>query len=201
MTLKEILLRGIGKTSSFALYVFFHKVRIIKYRLLSNNRNVIGKPVIAQPVLFAGGGRIVMGEGVQLGWNPSPFLYSGYIFIAALYDHSSVEISDHVYINNNSVIYSAGEGITIGRNSLIGTSVEIYDSDFHDLSPDKRSTGVPKTGKISIGENVFIGSNVKILKGVSIGSGSVIGNGSVITKSIPENVMAAGNPAKVIKKI
>jgi maltose O-acetyltransferase len=58
--------------------------------------------------------------------------------------------------------------------------------------------GRPKTSKVTIGKNVFIGSNVMILKGVIIGDNSVIGGGSVVVKSIPENVVAAGNPCKVI---
>ena len=55
--------------------------------------------------------------------------------------------------------------------------------------------------KAHIGENVFLGSNVVVLKGVNIGKNSVIGNNSVVTKSIPDNVIAAGNPARVIKPL
>jgi maltose O-acetyltransferase len=69
-------------------------------------------------------------------------------------------------------------------------------ADFHDLHPDRRSDGVAKTGKVVIGENVLIGSNVKILKGVRIGNNAVIANGAVVTRSIPENAMAFGNPAR-----
>ncbi len=54
---------------------------------------------------------------------------------------------------------------------------------------------------IHIQQNVFLGSNVTILKGVTIGRNSIIGNGSVVTKSIPDNVIAAGNPAKVIRTL
>jgi maltose O-acetyltransferase len=104
-------------------------------------------------------------------------------------------------INNNIVIISEGEGITISSNTLIGTQCEIYDSDFHNLQIDKRLTGEITTKRVFIDENVFIGSNVKILKGVSIGKNSVIANGSIVTKSIPENVIAGGIPAKVIKTI
>ena len=61
--------------------------------------------------------------------------------------------------------------------------------------------GIPKTGRVVIGENVFAGSNVKILKGVSIGDNTVIGNGSVVTKSIPGNVIAGGFPCRIIKNL
>ena len=74
-------------------------------------------------------------------------------------------------------------------------------SDFHDLDPEKRTTGIPKTAKVIIGKNVFIGNNVSILKGVTIGDNSVIGTGTVVTKSIPANTIAGGNPAKFLKYI
>ena len=69
------------------------------------------------------------------------------------------------------------------------------------MNIDKRNEGNPDSFPVYIGENVFIGSNVSILKGVEIGDNSVIGNGSVVTKNIPKNVVAAGNPAKVIRNL
>ena len=74
-------------------------------------------------------------------------------------------------------------------------------SDFHDLDPEKRTTGIPKTAKVIIGKNVFIGNNVSILKGVTIGDNSVIGTGAVVTKSVPANTIAGGNPAAVIRHL
>lgn len=96
---------------------------------------------------------------------------------------------------------SEGKGIFIGKNSLIGASCEFIDSDFHSLEPDSRATCPAGTGKVIIGENCFIGSGVKVLKGVKIGKNSVIANGSIVTKSIPENVIAGGVPARVIRKL
>lgn len=64
-----------------------------------------------------------------------------------------------------------------------------------------RQFGIPKSGEIIIENNVFIGDNVTILKGVTIGENSVIGSGSIVTKSIPANVIAVGNPAKIVKEI
>ncbi len=62
-------------------------------------------------------------------------------------------------------------------------------------------SGVPDSKPVLIGDNVFIGYSVTILKGVQIGNNSIIGANSVVTKSIPANVMAAGNPCKVIKSL
>jgi len=140
-------------------------------------------------------------KNVNLGVRPSPQLYSGYGYIDARKENSTIDIGDNVWINNNFMIASEGKGIEIGKNTLIGLNVEITDSDFHDLHPNRRMGGMPKTAKVVIGKNVFIGSNVKILKGVTIGDNSVIANSSVVIKSIPSNVIAGGYPAKVIKKI
>ncbi|MBP6585915.1 MAG: hypothetical protein KA215_09645 [Flavobacterium sp.] len=74
------------------------------------------------------------------------------------------------------------------------------DNDAHHLASNKRhESSISK--EIVIENNVFIGSNVTILKGVTIGENTVIGNGSVVTKSIPKNVIAAGNPAHVIREL
>lgn len=86
--------------------------------------------------------------------------------------------------------------ITIGNNVLCGANTLITDSDWH---PDDSRSGKPKS--VHIGNNVWLGEGVKVLKGVSIGENSVIGAGSIVVKDIPSNVIAAGNPCKVIKKI
>ncbi|MEO0248193.1 MAG: DapH/DapD/GlmU-related protein [candidate division WOR-3 bacterium] len=62
-------------------------------------------------------------------------------------------------------------------------------------------SGVPKTAPVHIGRNVFVGSNVRILKRVTIGDNSVIGNSAVVVRSIPKDVIAAGNPAWVIRNL
>jgi maltose O-acetyltransferase len=91
--------------------------------------------------------------------------------------------------------------ITIQNNVLIGANCSIIDNDGHNLDSNKRHSDDVKTEAVYIGENVFLGDNVTILKGVAVGRNSVIGNGSVVTKSIPENVIAAGNPARVIRDL
>ena len=182
-------------------YYVFQYPRILKYKFLSNCKNIEGTPKFLQPTQLLGKGTISFGLNVTLGVNPSPEFYSGYGYIDARSQKSRIDIGDNVWINNNYMITSEGEGIEIGNDSLIGFNVEITDSDFHDLHPDRRMNGVPKTAKVFIGRNVFIGSNVKILKGVTIGDNSVIANSSVVTKSIPTNVIAGGYPAKVIQNL
>lgn len=183
------------------IYYIFQLPRILKYRFLSNCSDIVGIPTYHQPVQLLGNGKIVFGHHVNLGFNPSPYLYSGYGYIDARSETSEIIIGNDVWINNNFILMSEGEGIVIGDKTLIGLNVEITDSDFHDLHPNKRTCGTPSTAKVIIGKNVFIGSNVKILKGVIIGDNSIIANGSIVTKSIPANVIAGGVPAKTIRPL
>lgn len=84
--------------------------------------------------------------------------------------------------------------IEIGSNVTMSIRVTLM---AHDAST-KKSMGYTKIGKIHIGDNVFIGANATVLPGVCIGNNSVVGANSVVTKSVPENTVVAGNPARVV---
>ena len=86
------------------------------------------------------------------------------------------------------------KSITIGDNVKCGANTLITDGDWH---PEDSRSGEPRS--VVIGNNVWLGVNVTVLKGVTIGDNSVIGAGSVVVKEIPGNVVAAGNPCKIIK--
>jgi len=96
------------------------------------------------------------------------------------------------------------KSVCIGKNSGLGANSCVYDTDFHLLDPDARlkqkSIIEASSAPVIIGDNVWVGANVTILKGVSIGNNTIIGIGSIVTKSIVENEIFAGNPAKSIKK-
>jgi acetyltransferase-like isoleucine patch superfamily enzyme len=179
----------------------FQAPRLWKYRALSTCRPEGGKPKILQPVLFIGVGKVVLGEGVQFGWINSPDFYAGYCHVEVAAEGARIEVGDRTEFNNNLFLKSEGAGITIGADGLFGADVEIFDSDFHDLHPDRRHDGDQRMLPIEIGDNVYVGMGVRILKGASIGSNSVIGAGSVVTGKIPANVIAAGNPCRVIREL
>ena len=112
-------------------------------------------------------------------------------------------IGDDVSINRGCKFLDTGK-IKIGNLCFIGPNVHFY-ATSHPIDPKVRRN--PEThdlvlpGEIVIGENVWIGGNVTIISGVHIGDNSVIGAGSVVTKDIPSNTVAVGNPARVIKKL
>lgn len=178
----------------------FVNLRILKYKGLSTCQQVLGQPKLYHPLLLNGKGKISFGNNVQIGVVNSPEYYSHYSYFEARNSESNISIGNNVTINNHCSIEALLK-ITIQDDVLIGVNCAILDNDGHDLVSDKRITGIPKSEEILIKNNVFIGDNVTILKGVTIGENSVIGNGSIVTKSIPANVVAAGNPAKIIKEI
>jgi acetyltransferase-like isoleucine patch superfamily enzyme len=95
--------------------------------------------------------------------------------------------------------------IEIGPDCLLGANVTIVDSDFHPLDPARRHdppvSDAIGVAPVRIGENVFIGTNAIVLKGVTVGANSVVGAGSVVTTDIPANVIAAGNPCRVLRPL
>lgn len=110
-----------------------------------------------------------------------------------------------IKIGNNcgfsGTVIGAYKSITLGNDVICGANTLITDFDWHGIDPDKRRNSSGESANVFIGNNVFIGYGSVVLKGVSIGDNSVIGANSVVTKNIPENVIAAGNPCKVLRQI
>lgn len=189
----------LNKIKNKLVSLLIQQPRVFFYSLLSSIE-IDGTKL--QPVLSNGKGKIKISKSVTFGVKESPFFYSGYTYIEARRDESYIEIGDNCFINNSATIISDGKKIIIKKNCLIGSNFQMIDSDFHELNPNNRFGGKNIIKKdILIHENVFVGNNVTILKGVEIGKNSVVGNNTVVTKNIAENVVVAGNPAKVIKHL
>ena len=134
--------------------------------------------------------RQVFGKVGENPWIEAPF-YCDMGFM--------IEIGDNVYVNHNGMFLDCG-GIKIGNNVLIGPNVGIYTPE-HAFDPQLRNEGYEISHPVVIGDNVWIGGSVSILGGVTIGENTIIGAGSVVTHDIPANVIAVGNPCRVLREI
>lgn len=182
------------KSNYFKLIMKINKVKFGK------NLNLYGIPVIFKKK----GSQLNIGENCTI---KSSFLsnligLSQRTIIVTRTEEAKINIGNNVGISG-ATIY-ARKGISIGDNTLIGGNVKILDNDFHPIEVEARNLDIKEkiiTKEIKIGRNCFIGANSLILKGVEIGEGSVVGAGSIVTGKFPRNVVIAGNPARVIKKI
>lgn len=111
----------------------------------------------------------------------------------------NIEIGEDFYSNHNLIILDCAK-VSIGDNVFIAPNCGFYTAG-HPLDYKTRNEGLEFAKPIKIGNNVWIGGNVVVLPGVTIGDNSVIGAGSVVNKDIPENVVAVGNPCRVLREI
>ena len=111
----------------------------------------------------------------------------------------NTRVGDHFYCSYDCAFLDCGQ-ITIGNRVMLGPKVGLYAVN-HPIDPVVRATGLEHAKPITIGDNVWIGGSAVVCPGVTIGSNVVIGAGSVVTKDIPDNCVAAGNPAKVIRPV
>ena len=147
--------------------------------------------------------RMRFGPHLQLrsSTRSNPLGIGHHVLLATIEPGAVLEVGANFGMSGGSVCVA--ERVTIGDNVAVGANSTIVDTDFHPLEPRMRlvAPAEAKTAPVVIEDNVFIGMNCLILKGVIIGRGSVIGAGSVVTKSVPGGVIAAGNPASVIREL
>lgn len=185
-------------------FKFVMRATKVKY-----GRNLILEGV---PVIFnKKGAGITIGENVII---KSSFLSN----LVGLYSRTIIVTRTpgaYIHIGNNvgisgATIY-ARKGIEIGDNTAIGGNVKILDNDFHPLDVETRNkllrlhnggdSDLVPAREIKIGKNCFIGCNAIILKGTVLGDGCVVGAGAVVTGKFKDNMVIAGNPARVIRKL
>jgi acetyltransferase-like isoleucine patch superfamily enzyme len=111
---------------------------------------------------------------------------------------NGIRIGDHVLISPG-VRISAAKSIFIADSCMLASHVYITDSDWHGIYD--RSLPPEDASPVTLEENVWVGDSAIVCKGVTIGKNSIVGAGSVVTSDIPANVIAAGNPAKVVKQL
>jgi maltose O-acetyltransferase len=131
----------------------------------------------------------IFGKGGDTVWLQPPF-FCDY--------GSNIELGERVFFNFNCIVLDVCK-VIIGDYSQFGSGVQIL-TPLHPLNAElrrKQEYGAP----VTIGADVWVGSGAIILPGVTIGSGTVVGAGSVVSRSLPENVLAVGNPCRVIREI
>ncbi|MBS4958869.1 MAG: sugar O-acetyltransferase [Clostridium celatum] len=192
MTEKEKMLKGFIYDTSDPELVKLRKIARDIARKFNNTTE--DEVEIRKSLLKEVLGKI--GEGTEI--NPDIKLDYG----------CNIYIGDRCYINFNSVFLDCAE-ICLGNDVFVGPGVSFV-TPIHPMISSERNARLKSDGSyymleyaqpINIGDNVWICSNVTILPGVSIGSNTVIGAGSVVTKDIPSNVLAVGNPCRVIRNI
>lgn len=180
--------------------IFHTKVRLLAYGVEFKGYRIVGTPYVNT----SEGGKIVLGNNLQMnnGMMANQIGYNTPCVFRA--EGGSIIIGDNVGMSQTTMI-AKGADINIGNNVKLGGGVKIYTTDFHCLNyMDRRNPQIDLTQRkcapVTIEDDGFIGAGVIILKGVHIGARSVIGACSVVTKDIPSDVIAAGNPCKVIKR-
>lgn len=112
---------------------------------------------------------------------------------------TQIRVGKRFFANFNFTVLDEAP-VVIGDDCFIGPNVSIYTA-CHSTNPEERNTRQEWAEPVTIGNNVWIGGSVTILPGVTIGDNCTIGAGAVVTRNIPANSIAVGNPAKVIREI
>jgi acetyltransferase-like isoleucine patch superfamily enzyme len=164
------------------------------------NLKVYGYPLI----LPFRRGQISLGSNVALRSSrmSNPVGLNHRCMIRTITPEARITVGDGVSMSGTTLL--ARKAIAIGRDVMIGANCTIVDSDLHPLDAAERTAG--KTGGIrseavTIEDGVFLGMGVMVLKGVRIGRNTVVGAGAVVSDSLPAGSVAAGNPARVVRKV
>tara|TARA_R110002049_G_scaffold75916_1_gene195375 strand:- start:8323 stop:8874 length:552 start_codon:yes stop_codon:yes gene_type:complete len=170
---------------------------VLHYKLKTHGV-VYGEKLRGNRIALKNVGNIKLGDHVSLNSYPDGDIYK--TGLLTYFKESIIVIGNNC--NLNGTIIHCNNRVTIGSNCMFGPGTKIVDNDSHRISIDIcERRKVPISNPITIEDNVWIGMNSLVLKGVSIGKNSIIAAHSVVTKNVPENVLVAGNPAKIIKTL
>ena len=147
--------------------------------------------------------RMSFGPGLQLrsSLRSNPLGPNHPVVLVTRREESCLEAGGNFAMSGGTLC--AAERISIGNHVTIGANTTIVDTDFHPLEAQGRrlDASAGRSAAVVIEDEVFIGMSCLVLKGVTIGRGSVIGAGSVVTRDVPAGVIAAGNPARVVREL
>lgn len=152
------------------------------------------------------GGKISIGSNVQIISSWRRCTAAALAFPARLRvfgPGAAIEIGDGSQLNGTSIT-ARSTAIRLGRQVLLAPNCVIVDSDFHAHWPPQARAiepGYENDAPVTIGDYAWVGMNTIILKGVTIGAGALIGAGSLVNRDIPANALAAGNPARVVRRL
>lgn len=193
------LLYGIPGLRKLVLVLQNGLFNLVYHSRFLHKVTVFGLPLVQ----FAAGSTIRVGKNLVL-ISHSYFSAPGVnhpVVIRLLEERARLTIGDNVGMSGATICVA--REVVIGNNVLLGANVSVVDTDFHPIKASNRRYSHLDilSEPIVIEDNVFVGMNSLILKGVTIGKNSVIGAASVVTQNIPENSIAGGVPAKVLKEI
>jgi acyl-[acyl carrier protein]--UDP-N-acetylglucosamine O-acyltransferase len=165
------------------------------YRVLRRQRVAFGGGVIANHrLVIRGPGTVTVGDRANL------YAFAGKTRLITRTPSAEIRVGPNARLNGP--LLQADTLIEIGADCIVGQA-HILDSDMHSLALDRRVNAAARvrTAPVILERNVWVSRGAAILPGVRVGEGSVIGYGSVVTKDIPPGVLAAGNPARVIRRL
>jgi acetyltransferase-like isoleucine patch superfamily enzyme len=160
---------------------------------------IFGRPIIQR----YRGSTIEIGDYADFrSWpRTNPLVPMHPVVLATRSSHAVIRLGAHCGLTGSTIV--AETSVWLGDRVFVGSNVTITDTDFHplDASVRQQTPNRGETAPIIIEDDVFVGMNSLVLKGVTIGHGAVIGAGSVVTRDVPAGVIAAGNPARIIRPI
>lgn len=176
--------------------------RVNPWLLRSLGARIGRNVVIPGKISLTGGGRLTIGDDFYFSSgndvNPICSNMQGALHVEP---GGTLTIGSHVGMSSTRIWVHGS--VTIGNHVNIGGGVFITDTDAHPVAWRSRRTGdePPRSAPVVIEDDVWVGAQAIILKGVAIGARSVIGAGSVVTRSIPPDSLAAGNPCRVVRRL
>lgn len=178
------------------------RARRLRHAATSTMRRVEGHAHVVQPTVLHGPGRLVLGEGCQLGFERSPGFATGVGYIDVRHPEATVSIGARTVLNNDfSLTSESAQGISIGADCLVGVGVRVLDTDAHGIAPDQRHGSFAATAPVVVEDNVWLGDGSLVLKGVTIGRDAVVAAKAVVTASVPAGAVVAGVPARSIGSV